>query len=89
MRGDNPRPRNTFAVAVESRIEESLEWLGIGDFREFLNTLVVFDAIRLHLGHGLVLGLALLRAQNLRWVVQCRLDYRYQVQRIRLRFRLE
>ena len=75
-------PGNLCHVALEGLREELLERHRVAHLLDALDPLVVVDALGLHLGHGLVAGLALLRAQDLRWVLERRLDHADEVERI-------
>jgi len=83
------RPGDLGAVFDIRRIEELVEWLGIGDLLYPLHALVELDAICLHLGDGTTARLPLLRTQNLPGIFDRRLDHADHVKRICFGLRIE
>ena len=82
-------PRHRLAVLGEGFGEHVFERLGVGHVLQALDALVVFDAVGLHLGHGVAAGLALLGTQHLAGLLERGLDHRDNVEGVRLAFRVE
>ena len=83
------RPRHIMAILIECGLEHVFQRLGIGDLLQLVHALVVVESIGLHVGHGLVSRLTLLRTQHLLGVFQRGLGHRDDVQRVGVRFRIE
>ncbi len=69
------RPRNRFAILRKRRAQKVFERFGIRDVGNAVETLFVFHAVGLHVGHGALSRLALLRAQPLARAFKRRLDH--------------
>ena len=76
------RPRHRIAILRERRVQQIFQRLGIRDVGDALQALVIVHAVHLHLRHGGIARLALLRTQHLSRIFQGCLDHRYQIERV-------
>ena len=82
-------PGHFLAVLVKGGIEQVLERLFVRDVLNALQALLVFDAVGLHLGHGVVARGTLLGAEHLFGVLERGLDHTDEVHGIGLTFGVE
>ena len=68
-------PGYFLAVLVKSGVEQILERLFVRDVLNALQTLLIFDAVGLHLGHSAIACCALLCAQHLLGILERCLDH--------------